>query len=304
MGRVLSGQVHYADGRPPGLSVADEEMGRALFCQARPLSDLTIEVREIGAAADIPVRVLPCRVARLERLAEDVMGLHLRLPGSERLQFLAGQYLDILLKDGRRRGFSLANAPHDDQLLELHIRHVPGGRFTDQVFGAMKEKALLRFEGPLGAFHLDEESDRPMLLVGGGTGFAPLKSILEHAFHIGHQVPMHLFWGVRARRDLYLAELPEAWARSRPDFRYTPVLSEPDAADAWAGETGFVHEAVLRSYPDLRDFDVYMSGPPVMIEAARRDFLARGGLPEDRLFYDSFEYSADTLKALRETPPG
>lgn len=291
MGTILSGEVVYPDGRPPALSEREEAEGKALLCQARPRSDLVIEAREVKSGQDLPVKILPCRVERRELLAPDVMRLYLKPPSAERLQFLAGQYVDILLADGRRRGFSLANAPHADELLELHVRHVPGGFFTDYVFNKMKDKALLRFQGPLGTFFLREESSRPIILMGGGTGFAPLKGILEHAFHIGLDRSLHLYWGARARIDLYLDELPRQWEKERPNFRYTPVLSEPRPEDDWTGRTGWVHEAVVADYPDLSGYEAYMSGPPAMIDAAKSAFAARG-LPENQLFYDSFDYSA------------
>ncbi len=291
MGAILSGEVIYPDGRPPALSEREEAEGKALLCQARLCSDLVIEAREVKSGQDLPVKILPCRVERRELLAPDVMRLYLKPPSSERLQFLAGQYVDILLADGRRRGFSLANPPHADELLELHVRHVPGGFFTDYVFNKMKDKALLRFQGPLGTFFLREESSRPIVLMGGGTGFAPLKGMLEHAFHIGLDRSLHLYWGARARVDLYLDELPRQWEKERPNFRYTPVLSEPRPEDDWTGRAGWVHEAVVADYPDLSGYEVYMSGPPAMIDAAKPAFAARG-LPEDQLFYDSFDYSA------------
>jgi CDP-4-dehydro-6-deoxyglucose reductase, E3 len=300
-GKVLGGRVSYGGELPPALSAEEHASGQALFCRAVPESDLVIEVREVGAAKDIPIKTMPCRVAKLERLAPDVMRLFLKLPATERLQFLAGQYLDVLLKDGRRRGFSMANAPHDDAFIELHIRYMEGGHFTPYVFHDMKEKALLRIEGPLGSFFLREESDRPILLVGGGTGFAPLKSMLEHAFYVGLDRPMHLFWGVRARRDLYLHDLPLAWARDQARFHYTPVLSEPQPEDRWQGETGFVHEALLRAYPDLRTYEVYMAGPPAMIRAAKSDF-AKHGLPEEHLYYDSFDFAADAPSSTPALP--
>ncbi len=293
LGMVLEGEVVYPDGqRPPALSEREQTAGKALFCQARAASDLVIEVREIDAAADLQIRILPCRVIRLRKLAPDVMQLDLRLPAHERMQYLAGQYIDLLLRDGRRRSFSLANAPHADEHLELHIRHVPGGHFSGLVFNSMQEKAILRFQGPLGTFVLRRESDRPIVMIGGGTGFAPLKAMLEDAFHHDLQRPVQLYWGARARRDLYLDELPRGWAAQHSNFHYIPVLSEPRPEDGWTDRTGLVHTAVAEDHPDLSEHEVYMSGPPAMIEAARRDFAARG-LPDEQLFYDSFEYARD-----------
>lgn len=296
-GRILSGTVAYDGPTPPGLSPEEEGEGRALFCSAFPLSDLVVEMREIGAAKDIVVKTLPCRVTGMEKLAPDVMRLYLKLPAAERLQFLAGQYLDILLRDGGRRGFSIANAPHDDGHIELHIRHLPGGRFSDHVFARMKAKDLLRFQGPLGSFFLREASDRPILMMGGGTGFAPLKGMLEHAFHAGIQRPIHLYWGARGRRDLYLHDLPLSWSGTHAGFRYTPVLSDPQPEDAWDGRTGFVHDALVQDYPDLSAHEVYMSGPPPMIKAAKLAFRAHG-LPSDHLYYDSFEPARDSRSTV------
>jgi CDP-4-dehydro-6-deoxyglucose reductase len=298
-GRVLAGELDYPGGRPPGLSEADAAVGYALFCQALPHTDLEIEVREIGAAKDIVVKTLPCRVMQMNRLAPDVMELRLKLPASERLQFLAGQYIDVLMKDGRRRSFSLANAPHRDEFLELHVRHVPGGQFTDHVFQTMKEKALLRIEGPLGGFFVREESERPLIFMGGGTGFAPLKAMLEHHFETADARPVALYWGARARADLYQHALVEAWVAAHPQLTYVPVLSDPAPEDEWTGRVGFVHAAVATDYPDLSGHDVYMSGPPPMIEAAKAAFFANG-LPEAQLYYDSFEYGLDTQQALQK----
>lgn len=287
-GQVVEGEIAYPDGLPPALEAGEAEAGDALFCQARPQSDLLIAVREVREAGDIIPRKLPARVTGIEDLAPDVRRLWLRLPAGTRLPFLAGQYLDILLRGGRRRSFSLANAPHDDERLELHVRHLPGGAFSGHVFDGMREGALLRFEGPLGNFTLRDDSDRPMIMMAGGTGFAPVKGIIEHALHIGVERPIHLYRGARAREDLYLDELPQQWAAEHDHIRYVPVLSEPKPGDDWDGATGFVHEQVLAGHPDLSGFDVYMSGPPPMINAAKRDF-ASAGLDPSRLFYDSFE---------------
>ncbi|MEX0732100.1 MAG: CDP-6-deoxy-delta-3,4-glucoseen reductase [Aquisalimonadaceae bacterium] len=293
MGKIVQGEVGYPGGElPAALDPQAAAVGQALLCQANPGSDLSIEVREVNTAADIMPRKLPCRVARMEPLAHDVMRLLLKLPETERLQFLAGQYIDILLRDGRRRSYSLANAPLDDALLELHVRNVPDGRFSGQVFGEMKEKALLRLEGPLGSFYLREDSDRPILMLAGGTGFAPVKSMLEYAFAIGMDRPIHLYRGARAMRDLYLDALPLRWAEQHPQFSYTPCLSDPAPDDQWQGRIGLVHNMLLQDYAALGDYDIYMSGPPGMIESARRDF-ADHGVNIDRLFCDSFDYAMD-----------
>ncbi|MGF1644323.1 MAG: CDP-6-deoxy-delta-3,4-glucoseen reductase [Thiotrichales bacterium] len=300
-GQLRSGEIAYRGERPAGLTAAANEQGTVLICQAHALSDLEIEANVVDAPAHIPIKTLPARVVTLSRLSHDVMLMELKLPASERLQFLAGQYLEILLKGGKARAFSIANPPHDDAMLQLHIRAVPGGFFTQQVFHELKEKALLRVRGPLGTFFLREDSDRPIILVAGGTGFAPVKAIIEHAVARGIQRPMHLFWGVRARRDLYLGTLAQSWADQNDTVRVTPVLSDPAPEDGWHGAVGLVHERVMDSYPDLSGFDAYLCGPPPMIAAARAAFIARG-LPEDRLFYDSFEYSKDVRAALAHEP--
>lgn len=289
IGRILEGQVSYAR-KYPALPELDATRNEALFCQARPRSDLVIEATEIEVPDDVRIRNLPCKVIRKEQLCHDVMRLWLKLPDAQPLRFLAGQYLDVLTADGRR-SFSIANAPHEHGLLELHIRHVEGGEFTHYVFYQMQDKTIWRIEVPLGTFFLREESPRAVLLMGGGTGFAPLKGILEHAFHIGDQRPMHLFWGVRTREDLYLPQLPEQWQREHPNFRFTPVLSDPLADDAWDGETGLVPDVLMRHYPDLTNYDMYMSGPPAMIHAAKDRFLERG-MSMDHMYSDAFEFNS------------
>jgi len=287
-GKVLSGRVDHGEAQAGALSNEDRKQGLALFCCAKPLEDLVIEVREIAAVKDIPVKTLPCRVERLEKLCHDVMGIWLKLPSSERLQFLPGQYIDFLLKDGRRRSFSLANAPEEDALLELHVRHVPGGFFTDHVFNAMKVKDIMRIEGPLGSFFL-RESDKPAIFVAGGTGFAPIKSILTHAFRHQIQRQMVLYWGARHLRDLYMPELPARWQQAHNNFSFIPVIQSPLSEERWTGRTGHVHEAVLADIKDLSGYQVYACGAPVMVAAARRDFLARG-LPAEEFYSDAFEY--------------
>ena len=296
-GTVLAGAVEHGEYQAGILTDADKARGRALFCRARPLSDLTLEVKEIGAVRDIMVKTLPCRVEQMEKRAGDVMVLKIKLPANERLQFLAGQYIDFQLKDGRARSYSLANPPHDDALLELHVRHVPGGLFSEQVFSAMKARDILRLKGPLGSFFIREDSDKPMIFVAGGTGFAPIKAMLEHAFAAHMDRELVLYWGARARKDLYMAELPQRWAAEHPNFSFVPVLSEPAPDDAWQGRTGNVHAAVLADFSDLSGYQVYASGAPVMVDSARETFTRSRGLPEDQFFADSFVYAADAASA-------
>jgi len=285
-GKVAAGVVDHGKSQDSALPAAERAAGLALFCQAQPRSDLIIECREIGAVKDIPVKTMPCRVQSLELVAPDVMRIRLRLPASERLQFLAGQYIDILLKNGTRRSLSLANPPHDDGLLELHLRNY-GGPFSIHVFTQMKEKDILRFEGPLGTFYLREDNEKPAVLVAGGTGFAPIKAIIEHAIHHKIKRPLLLYRGARRTADLYLDELPAAWQREH-GITYVPVLSDAGLEDDWTGRCGLVHEAVMADLPDLSGHEVYACGAPAMIEAARRDFLARCSLPEAAFYADAF----------------
>ncbi len=288
--RVVGGEIRYRDGLPPALTAEEAADGWALLCQARAASDVAVEAAALETPGNIRIRRLPCRVHKMQRLSEDVMALFLKLPGFEPFEFLAGQYADILLADGRRRSFSMANPPHDAQILELHVRRVEGGAFTSHVFGHMKERDLLRIEGPLGQFYWRDESGRPAIMVAGGTGYAPIKSMLRHVYEDRQPHPVHFYWGARDLAGLYDKDVGARHDWS--GFAFTPVLSEPAPGDGWRGRTGMVHRAVFEDKPDLSPFDVYMAGPPGMIEAARKDFVA-AGLAPDRLFFDSFDYAAD-----------
>jgi len=287
-GKILQGSVDHGNYQDHVLSEAEIASGLTLFCCAKPKSDLLIECHEVSATEDIPVKTLPCRIHKLEKLSDDVMAIYLKLPANERLQFLAGQYIDILMKEGKPRSFSLANAPHDDDFLQLHIRNIPGGTFTQHVFTDMKERDILRIEGPKGTFYLREDSDKPILFVASGTGFAPAKAIIEHALHIGVQRPMHLYWGVRVPADFYMPDLAQQWeARG---IKFTPVLSEPRVEDHWQGRQGFVHQAVLDDYSDLSGHQVYACGAPIVVESAHRDFTTLRGLPNEEFFSDPFTF--------------
>ena len=290
--KVISGEIKYPDdAHPPGVSDDEHALGMTVLCQAQAASDLVIESRETTAGQDIQVRHLPCRIADMQRLNHDVMQLKLKLPSTDRLQFLAGQYIDLLLKDGRHRSFSLANPPHADEYLELHIRHVEGGEFTSEVFDHMHVKDILRIEGPHGQFFLREDSERPIIFMAGGTGFAPVKAMIEHALAAGMTRPMHLYWGARSREDLYMHDYVEMLAAQHAHIRYTPVLSEPKAEDNWSGKTGYVHDAILADYADLGSFEIYAAGPPVMVYAGRDHFPDRG-LDLAHYISDAFEYNS------------
>lgn len=292
MGSLVKGEVSYPDGQPPALGDDDIKAGKALFCQAHTASDLVIDVKIIDTPKGIDPKKMPARVASLDKLAEDVIHLKLKIPAAERMQFLAGQYVDFILKDGRRRAFSLANPPHHDEYLEFQIRHVPGGYFTSIVFDELQEKALIRIEGPLGTFYLREDSEDPIIMMAGGTGMAPLRGMLLHMFEIGMKRPVHLFWGARAKKDIYLQPEIDQWLTEHDWLTFTPVLSDPEPEDEWQGETGWVHEAVTRTYPDMSGYEVYMSGPPPMVFAAKDAFHACG-LPENKVFSDAFDFSDD-----------
>ena len=293
-GKLLEGAVDYGVYQESALSEDERSHGLALFCQARPLGDVVIECREVNVGHGIQIKKLPCRVEKMVRAAPDIMLLYLRLPAAERLQFLPGQYIDILLKDNARRSFSIATPPHDDHLLELHLRNY-GGPFSEHVFGKMKEREILRFEGPFGTFFVRESSGKPIILIASGTGFAPIKSMLEHIFHSRDPRTIVLYWGARTRADLYLHQLPEQWANEHSNFTYVPVLSEPPASDEWGGHTGLVHEAVMRDLPDMSGCQVYACGASAMVVAAHRDFIQSCGLPENEFYSDAFTPAAITV---------
>jgi len=290
--RILAGSVTYLDERPEALSDADQQEGLALLCQARPTSNLRLEANIADAIAGIPIRKMPCRVSSSEQLSHDVMRIILTLPGKIKFGFLAGQYIDFLLKDGHRRSYSIANAPHDGGHIELHVRYVKGGEFAEYAFGNMPDKAMLRIEGPLGTFYLREDTDRPLIFMAGGTGFAPVKGLIEHSLHIGQTRPIYLYWGARALRDLYDPEMAQQWADQHPHIQFVPVLSDPEADDNWQGRTGFVHDAIMEDFSDLSGFDIYAGGPPEMVNAGFDSFRTHGLTPE-HYFSDSFEYARD-----------
>ena len=284
---LLSGEVEQGPYQPSALPDAERAKGVVLACTATPLTDIEVEYRPTALPGGVRVREYDARVAAMRLAAPGVMIVHLDVEGDEPLRFYAGQYLNVLLEDGARRSFSFATAPHETRRIELQIRHVPGGRFTTRVFDGMKVGDRLRFEGPLGSFFLREDATKPIIFVAGATGFAPVKSMVEHAFAIGMKRRMVLYWGTRTLADMYARELCERWAREHPNFTFVPVLSDPAPEDRWTGRTGLVHEAILADFPSLAGFQVYACGSAAMVEAAHPAFVARGLEPDD-CFSDAF----------------
>ncbi len=294
--RLLEGRVIHGVHQLKALSPQEEAAGLILTCCATPQTDLVVEARMVAGAGEFPLRKMPSRVKRIERAAPDVVILQMQLPANDRLQYHAGQYVEFILRDGNRRSYSMANAPHtqiEQPGIELHVRHMPGGLFTDHVFGEMKEKEILRLEGPFGSFFLREDSARPIVMLASGTGFAPIKAMLEHLRFKRSERPVSLYWGCRTRADLYQHDWCERLAADTPALRYVPVLSEPRADDGWNGRTGFVHHALIADLPDLSGHEVYACGAPVMVEAAQRDLVAQCRLPAESFYADAFTSEAD-----------
>lgn len=294
--QLLEGRVHHGPHQAKALSPDEEAAGYILTCCAVPQSDCVVQARIVPGAGEHPVLKLPCRVISIERAAPDVAILKLQLPANQNLQYRAGQYVEFILRDGARRSYSMANAPHalgSPPAIELHLRHMPGGKFTDHVFGALKDKDILRMEGPFGSFFLREDSAKPIVLLASGTGFAPVKAIVEHMQAKGIVRPTALYWGGRRPQDLYMNDWCERVAQQMPQLRYVPVVSDALPQDAWRGRTGFVHHAVMQDLPDLSGHQVYVCGAPVVVASAERDFIGQCALPPDEFFADSFTSEAD-----------
>jgi len=294
--RLVEGRVIHGAHQLKALSQAEEEAGFILTCCAAPQTDCVVEARSVPGAGEYPVQKMPVRVISIARPAPDVAVLRIQVPANVTPRYRPGQYVEFILRDGARRSYSMANAPHNvgtPASLELHLRHMPGGKFTSHVFTAMKEKDILRLEGPFGSFFLREDSDKPIVLLASGTGFAPVKAIIEHMRHENVARPAVLYWGCRKRADLYMHDWALEAAASMPNLRYVPVLSEAHAEDGWAGRAGFVHQAVMADLPDLSGHQVYACGTPAMVDAARKDFTVLCGLPTDEFYADSFTSEAD-----------
>ena len=299
--KKVEGTVVHGPHQAKALSIEEEANGFVLTCCGVPHSDVVLESRQVTLAGALPIRRMPVRVAELEKKSHDVMRVKLQLPANDAFSFHAGQYVEFLLRDGARRSYSMANAPHTlgpgNAWLDLHIRHMPGGKFTDHVFGALKEKEILRIEGPFGSFYLREDSDKPMILLASGTGFAPIKALIEHLHHTGCTRPATLYWGGRRPSDLYLHDWVLAQVAQMPNLAYVPVISNALAEDNWTGRTGFVHAAVLQDTPDLSGYQVYACGAPIVIDSARANYVNQGHLPEDEFYADAFTTEADKAQA-------
>lgn len=299
-GRVSQGSVDHGRAQGSVLNQAERAAGMVLFCCAMPESDLTIEYREVNPLQNITVRILPCRVEKMDRVAGDMLILYLRLPANERLQFLAGQHIDILMGNGEQRSFSLGNAPHNNELLELHVRRNPGGTFTHYVFTQLKERSILRIKGPLGNFYL-RDSAKPAILMAGGMGIVPIKSIIEEALYAGIKRAIHLYCGIDKLDELYLLALTKQWeARG---ILVTLVLLEPIAENQWKGKTGSIHQAVMEDYRDLSGYQVYACAGPEIVEGAKRDFVALRGLPEEAFFFEDYGHGKNPALPEPVTPP-
>ncbi|WP_423459642.1 CDP-6-deoxy-delta-3,4-glucoseen reductase [Ottowia sp. VDI28] len=302
--KKLSGTVAHGPHQEKALSAEEEAQGYVLTCCGVPQSDVVLESRQVTHAGAFPIRKMPARIAALEKKSHDVMGIRLQLPANDVMQYHAGQYIEFILRDGARRSYSMANAPHlliqqpagggtGAPIVELHVRHMPGGKFTDHVFGAMKEKEILRVEGPYGSFYLRDDSPKPMILLASGTGFAPIKAIIEHMHFMGITRKATLYWGGRRPQDLYM----DSWVKERlaemPHLHYVPVVSDALPEDGWSGRTGFVHKAVMEDFPDLSGHQVYACGAPIVVDSARHEYVAQAGLPDEEFFADSFTSEAD-----------
>ena len=295
--KKISGTVTHGPHQDKALSAQEEADGYVLTCCGTATSDVVLESRQVTHAGAFPIKKMPARVAALDKLSPDVMRVKLQLPANDVIQYHAGQYVEFILRDGARRSYSMANAPHTliesgAPMVDLHIRHMPGGKFTDHVFGAMKEKEILRIEGPYGSFHL-QESPKPIVLLASGTGFAPIKAIIEHMQFMGITRDAVLYWGGRRPHDLYLHDWVLARCAEMPHLTYVPVVSDALAEDAWSGRTGFVHQAVLQDLPDLSGHQVYACGAPIVVDSARKDYVEKAGLPSEEFYADAFTSEAD-----------
>ena len=300
--KKVDGEVAMGDHQAKALTAEEQAQGFILTCRATALSDVTLESRQVTDESAFPVRKMPTRVSMLEKKSADVMLVRLQLPATEHLRYHAGQYLEFILRDGSRRAYSMATAPHRQEetgpMVELHIRHMPGGKFTDQVFGTLKERDILRCEGPFGSFYLREESAKPIVMLASGTGFAPIKALIEQLRFKASDRAVTVYWGGRRPADLYLHEWMQQQAAELPSLTYVPVVSNPLPEDGWTGRTGFVHQAVLDDFADLSGHQVYACGAPIVVESAQKSYVEQRGLPAEEFYADAFTSEADKQQTV------
>ena len=299
--KKLEGTVTHGAHQSKALSAEEEASGFILTCCGVAESDVVLESRQVTDESAFPIRKMPVRVTSMARASNDVVTLRLQLPANDTMKYHAGQYVEFLLAGGARRAYSMANAPHtqaDAPGVELHIRHTVGGKFTDHVFGAMKEKDILRIEGPYGSFFLREDSDKPLVLLASGTGFAPIKAMIEHMQYKNIQRPAVVYWGGRRPPDLYMNDWMLAKVAEMPNLRYVPVISDALPEDLWTGRTGLVHKAVLSDFADLSGHQVYACGAPIVVESARGEYSSLAGLPAEEFFADAFTTEADKAQTV------
>ena len=293
---IVSGDVAYDDSAPPRTQQPAARR-EAYLCCARPMGDLTLDIAELPARPIGAMFRRPARVADIVKPSYDVAIVTLKPPPNAAIRYRPGQYVSLIGDDGRAHAFSIANAPRADNTLELHIGRIANGRFTTHVHQRMQAHDIVRFEGPFGEFGFAEDAQaasRPAIFVAGGTGIAPVKAVLEASAQSGMKRELHVFWGSRHRDGLYALDVIAA----HKGARIIPVLSEPAAADAWAGRTGLVHRAVMEDFPDLSRRDVYACGSPAMVDAAFRDFTRYAALPADRFFADAFHNAGTIPRAV------
>jgi len=293
---IVDGDVAYDAGAPPRTWQAAARR-EAYLCCAKPVGDLTLDIAELPARPIGAMFRRPARVADIVKPSHDVAIVTLKPPPNAAIRYRPGQYVSLIGDDGRAHAFSLANAPRADNTLELHIGRIPNGSFTTYVHERLRPRDIVRFEGPFGEFGFADDArgiGRPTILLAGGTGIAPIKAMLEMATEGGTRRELHVYWGSRRRDGLYALEAIAAHTLAC----VTPVLSEPSAADAWAGRAGLVHRAVMEDFPDLSRCDVYACGSPGLIDAAFRDFTRRAALPADRFFADAFHNAGTIPRAV------
>lgn len=279
---ILEGEVAHDAPPADGVPVPP---GECRTCQAHALCNLTLDAPKVPAQAGQRVVTSGAKVVEVQHPSHDVVSIRLQVPASAGFSFQAGQYASVIMKDGARRSYSMANQPNAEGVVEWHIRRVEGGRFSTHAYDKLKAGAMLRIEGPFGSFLL-QAGDAPVVLLASGTGYAPIAALLKtHGAELARRGAV-LYWGGRTWADLYAVDSVEAWEAQYPGVRIVPVLSE--AGPEWTGRTGFVHAAVLADLPDLSRHEVYACGNPLMIDAARASFTAEGGLPAASFFADAF----------------